>query len=99
MPKTTSRDYKKENEYKKKPEQIAARVRRNRVRRRAIAAGKAEVGDGTSIDHKVPISKGGSDNPDNLRKVSFNKNSSFSRNSDSSVKSNKPKTKKIAKKK
>jgi len=87
----TKRDYKQENKYKAQPEQIAARVRRNKVRRAAIREGRAEVGDGTAIDHKTPISKGGSDAPSNLRKVSFDKNSSFSRNADGSVKRNVPK--------
>jgi len=87
----TKRDYKQENKYKAQPEQIAARVRRNKVRREAIAEGRAKVGDGTSVDHKTPISKGGSDADSNLRVVPFNKNSSFSRNSDGSVKRNVPK--------
>lgn len=87
----TKRDYKRENElYKSKPEQIEARVRRNKVRRQAIAAGKVKVGDGTAIDHKTPLSKGGSDKPSNLRVRDFNDNSSFSRNPDNSVKVNKP---------
>lgn len=90
----TKRDYKRENElYKSKPEQIEARVRRNRVRRQAIKDGKVEVGDGTAIDHKTPISKGGSDKASNLRVTDFDKNSSFSRNPDRSVKVNKPKGK------
>lgn len=90
---TTKRDYKRENElYKSKPEQIEARVRRNRLRQQAIKEGRAKVGDGTSIDHKVPISKGGSDSKSNQRIVPFDKNSSFQRNSDGSVKKNKPRS-------
>ena len=87
----TKRDYKREYElYHGKPEQIENRVRRNKLRRAAIAEGKAQVGDGMSIDHKTPISKGGSDAPSNLRTVPLNKNKSFSRNADNSVKVNKP---------
>lgn len=43
---------------------------RNQARRRAIRAGKVRKGDGKEIDHKRPISKGGSNKPKNLRVVS-----------------------------
>ena len=43
---------------------------RNQARRRAIRAGKVRKGDGKEIDHKRPISKGGSNTPKNLRVVS-----------------------------
>lgn len=91
----TKRNYKRENElYKSKPEQIEARVRRNKVRREAIREGRAKVGDGTAIDHKTPLSKGGSDADSNLRVTDFDANSSFSRNPDRSVKVNKPQRRK-----
>jgi|TARA_R110000796_G_C14282429_1_gene402848 hypothetical protein len=82
------RDYKKENEYKSKPEQIRLRGIRNKAREAAIKAGKAKVGDGTSVDHIKPLSKGGSEKANNTRLISFAKNSSFQRNADSSVKKN-----------
>ena len=85
------RNYKRENEiYKSKPAQIKARVQRNKVRKAAIKSGKAKVGDGTSIEHKKPISKGGTNRPGNLKVVSFADNSSFDRNSDKSVRKNTP---------
>ena len=85
------RDYKRENEiYKSKPEQIERRVERNKARRRAIKAGKATVGDGTSVEHIKPLSKGGSSSPKNTKIVSFADNSSFDRNSDKSVRTNTP---------
>ena len=43
---------------------------RNQARRRAERAGKVRKGDGKEIDHKRPISKGGTNNPKNLRVVS-----------------------------
>ena len=88
----TKRDYKKENEqYKSKPEQIAMRVARNKARREAIKEGRVKKGDGKEIDHIVPLSKGGSNGKGNTRIRSKSKNSSFSRNSDNSVKKNEPK--------
>lgn len=43
---------------------------------------------GKDIDHKRPLSKGGTNASSNLRLVSPNTNRSFARNSDGSVKSN-----------
>lgn len=85
-----ARDYKKENIYKSKPDQIKKRVLRNKARRQAIKDGKAKVGDGTSIEHKKPLSKGGTNSKSNLKVVSFEDNSSFDRNSDKSVRRNTP---------
>lgn len=86
------RDYKKENEqYKSTPEQIALRVARNKARRQAIREGRVKKGDGKEIDHIVPLSKGGSNGKSNTRIRTKSQNSSFSRNSDGSVKQNKPK--------
>lgn len=81
------RDYKQENKYKAQPEQIKARVARNKARREAIDAGIVKKGDGKQIDHKVPLSKGGSNAKSNLRVVHHSKNESFSRNKDGSMKS------------
>lgn len=61
-------------EYQKRPENVEKRVDRNRARRHAIAAGKAHVGDGTDVDHKVPLDKGGSDKDSNTRVVSRSDN-------------------------
>ena len=86
-----ARDYKRENKiYKSKPEQIERRVERNKARRHAIKEGKAKVGDGTSVEHIKPLSKGGSNSPKNTKIVSFADNSSFDRNSDKSVRKNTP---------
>ena len=85
-----ARDYKKENIYKSKPDQIKKRVLRNKARRQAIKDGKAKVGDGTSVEHKKPLSKGGTNSKSNLKVVSFEDNSSFDRNSDKSVRRNTP---------
>ena len=65
------RDYKKEyREYHGKPEQIANRAKRNKARRDS-SLGK---GDPREIDHKVPLSKGGSNSKRNRRIVSMKTN-------------------------
>ena len=82
------RDYKKENKlYNSKPEQIANRSERTTARRQSNAAGTTSKGDGTNLDHKVPLSKGGSSAKSNLRVVSESTNKSFSRNANGSMKS------------
>ena len=86
-----ARDYVKENEYKKQPDQIEKRVARNKARREAIKDGRVKKGDGLEIDHIIPLSKGGANTKANTRVRTKSQNSSFSRNSDNSVKKNTPK--------
>jgi hypothetical protein len=86
--KNGKRDYKRENLlYNSKPEQIKNRTERTTARRQANAAGITSVGDGKDLDHKTPISKGGTNAKSNLRPVPASQNRSFSRNKDSSIKS------------
>lgn len=85
--KNGKRDYKRQAEWNAKPENVAKRVKNNAARREAIRKGLAKKGDGTDVDHKIPLSKGGSNSAGNLRVIPSSKNRSFSRNSDSSVKS------------
>lgn len=56
--------------YGAQPEQVHNRVLRNAARREAIRDGRVEKGDGKEIDHKVPLSKGGSNAKSNQRVVS-----------------------------
>jgi len=66
MPKNP-RNYKEEYDgYHSKPEQIKKRSKRNQARR----AKKLKQGDGKEVDHKVPLSKGGSNSKSNLRVTS-----------------------------
>ena len=53
------RNYRKELA-KEGPHRQKDRVARNRARRRAIADGRAKVGDGTVQNHIKPLSQGGS---------------------------------------
>ena len=50
--------------------------------------GKADKREGKDIDHKKPLSKGGTNSKKNLRVVSRSNNRSFPRNRDGSVKKN-----------
>ena len=53
---------------------VNQRVLRNRARQEAIADGEATVGDGTHVDHKTPLSKGGGNGDGNTRVVSAKTN-------------------------
>ena len=95
----------KKRPYKKEYKQQKARGEKERLRRnareRARYWAKKEGRDvkGEDIDHKKPLSKGGTNKKSNLRSVSPSKNRSFSRNPDGSVKRNIPKKKKRKSKK
>ena len=86
--KNGKRDYSYDKEYQKRPEQVKNRVERNAARRITNADGRTHVGDGMDVDHKRALSRGGNGRAaSNLRVVSEAQNRSFSRNSDSSMKS------------
>ena len=95
------RPYKKEYQQQKARGERKARNARERARYEAKNPGKdGKITDvkGKDIDHKKPLSKGGTNRPSNLRSVKPSKNRSFSRNSDGSVKRNVPKKKRVSKK-
>ena len=80
------RDYAREYElYHSKPEQKKKRAARNSARATMEADGKVRKGDGKDVDHKKPLSKGGSNAKSNLRVVSASKNRSYKRKKDSSM--------------
>jgi hypothetical protein len=86
------RDYKKEvAKYTSKPEVVAKRVEQNKARRIMEKEGLVRKGDGKDVDHKTPLSKGGKTTRSNLRVSDSSSNRSFSRNSDSSLKSQRSK--------
>jgi len=87
------RDYKREVAlYTSKPAVKKKRAEQNAARRTMQKAGLVHKGDGKDVDHRVPLSKGGSTNKSNLRVVSASNNRSFSRNKDGSLKSQRSKS-------
>jgi hypothetical protein len=85
------RPYDKEYaQYQGKPEQIKNRAKRNKARADMEKVGKVHKGDGKDVDHKRPLSKGGSTSKSNLAVKSASANRSFKRNKDHSVARNKP---------
>jgi len=73
------RDYKKERKYDSKPEVKARRAARNRARYKLMKEGKVSKGDGKDVDHKKPLSKGGSTKRSNLKATTAKKNRSYPR--------------------
>ena len=82
------RPYKHEYQMQKKRGEHEDRMERQRARRAMDKKGVARKGK--DIDHIVPLSKGGTNAAGNLRLRAPSKNRSFSRNSDHTVKKNKP---------
>lgn len=75
MPKSSRQELKTKAAYNKIPSVQAKRVVNNRVRRQALANGSAKVGDGTNVDHIIPLDKGGAASKGNTRLINekFNK--------------------------
>lgn len=61
-------------------------AKRKRLRRAALKVGMVKPGQ--DLDHKVPLSKGGSNTLKNARATTPSKNRGFPRNKDGSMKSN-----------
>jgi hypothetical protein len=62
------------------------RAERNKARRMLEREGVVKKGDGKDVDHKKPLSKGGTTVISNLRAKPASANRSFKRNSDGSMK-------------
>jgi 5-methylcytosine-specific restriction endonuclease McrA len=62
--------------YDASPARKKARAARNKARREAVADGRARKGDGKDIDHKKPLSRGGSTSKANTRVRSAKSNRS-----------------------
>lgn len=81
MPTKKKRDRSGENNYtaaKKRfhatPKQKKRRAATNKARRAAVKAGKVKKGDGKDVDHKRPLSRGGSTSLSNTRVLSRSTN-------------------------
>lgn len=83
--KNYKRNYKQEAATESKQRQMF-RAERNTARRELVQSGKVQRNDGQDIDHKTPLSQGGSNTLANLRIVSPHTNRSYPRNSDGSMK-------------
>ena len=88
------RDYKHEHELEmQKPEARKLRAKRQTARRALDAQGVDRTGK--DIDHKKPLSKGGSNKKDNLRIVSPETNRAFSQKKGKTVKNADPGSRKV----
>ena len=65
--------------YHASPKAKKDRAARNKARREAEKKGLVKKGDGKELDHKVPLSKGGSRSTKNTRVVSRKTNRSYKR--------------------
>ena len=61
---------KKKRAYDASPARKKARAARNKARREAEREGKVRKGDGKHVDHKKPLSQGGSTDKSNTRVIS-----------------------------
>lgn len=81
------RNYKSEyDNYHSKPEAKKDRAKRNNARRKLEREGVVTKGDGKDVDHKTPLSKGGSTARSNLRVQPASANRSFKRTSSGKMK-------------
>ena len=62
------------------------RAQRNKARRMLEREGLVHKGDGLDVDHKKPLSKGGTTTRSNLKAVPASKNRSYKRKADGSMK-------------
>lgn len=70
----TGRDYSYDTKYQSSLTQLKRRAERNRARNLMVKKGRAKRGDNTDVDHKVPLSRGGSGKLSNLRVISRSRN-------------------------
>lgn len=74
-----TRNYRQEyDRYQGTSSQKKRRAKRNKVRRQALASGRAKLGDGMDMDHKNGNPNDASKK--NIRKITKSKNRSFPRN-------------------
>lgn len=80
------RDYDKQQKYDGKASVVKDRAIRNKARSTLTQAGVVSKGDGKDVDHKKPLSKGGTNARTNLRAVPSSKNKSFERKRNGAMK-------------
>ena len=81
------RDYKKEDAWDRDHKgRKQERTERHKARAEMVKEGVISKHSSKQIDHKTPLSKGGSNSRSNLRAISAAKNESYPRNKDGSMK-------------
>jgi predicted nucleic acid-binding Zn ribbon protein len=80
------RDYKAEQKYDGTPEVKKKRAQRNKARRMLEREGVVHKGDGKDVDHKRPLSKGGTTTRSNIAAKPASANRSFKRTSSGAMK-------------
>jgi hypothetical protein len=84
---TYKRDYKQEYATYDGTEAVKKkRAQRNKARRMLEREGVVHKGDGLDVDHKKPLSKGGTTTRSNLKAVPASKNRSYKRTSKGAIK-------------
>ena len=84
---TYKRDYKQEYAPYDGTEAVKKkRAQRNKARRMLEREGVVHKGDGMDVDHKQPLSKGGTTTRSNLKAVPASKNRSYKRTSKGAIK-------------
>lgn len=84
---TYKRDYKAEYANYDGTEKVKKkRAQRNKARRMLEREGLVHKGDGKDVDHKKPLSKGGTTTRGNLRVKDANDNRSYKRTSKGAIK-------------
>ena len=84
---TYKRDYKQEYANYDGTEAVKKkRAQRNKARRMLEREGVVHKGDGKDVDHKKPLSKGGTTTRSNLKAVPASANRSFKRTSKGAIK-------------
>jgi hypothetical protein len=77
MPKSSPAKLKYQKAYNARPAEKHKRALNNAARRKAIREGRAHKGDGTEVDHKRPLRKGGTNASSNLRVIPEAKNAAW----------------------
>ena len=82
------RNYSKsgEGKYDSTPKRKKARAARNKARSLLMKEGKVKKGDGKDVNHKKPLSKGGSKARSNLNVQTASKNRSYARTKKGAIK-------------
>jgi hypothetical protein len=84
---TYKRDYKQEYATYDGTEAVKKkRAQRNKARRMLEREGVVHKGDGMDVDHKKPLSKGGTTTRSNLKAIPASKNRSYKRTAKGAIK-------------